>query len=215
MNATRGFSLMEVLAALALLAILLLGVYSGVRSTTLSVGHGSAVIARLDEVRGGREFLRRQLSSATALPWKTVDDNVPVVFDGDATHVRFVSTLPGYLGKLGPQVIEIMLADDGKEGHSLEAHLSPLPGSQSRLVAGAQDVLLTRVRSLHIRYARRGSAVWQEQWSEPMVLPGVVEISVVPEEGADGWPPLLVAPRQDPDAVNVRGAARRLSESVQ
>jgi general secretion pathway protein J len=214
MNATRGFSLMEVLAALALLAILLLGVYSGVRSTTLSVGHGSAVIARLDEVRGAREFLRRQLSSATALPWKMTDDDMPVVFDGDGTHVRFVSTLPGYLGKLGPQVIEITLADDGEEGHSLEVRLSPLPGSQSKVVAGAQDVLLTHVRSLHIRYAHRDSPVWEDHWNEPMVLPGAVEISVVPEEGGDGWPPLLVAPRQDPDAVNVRGAARRLLGST-
>lgn len=214
MKVARGFSLMEVLAALALLAILLLGVYSGVRSTTVSVSHGSSVIARLDEVRAAREFLRRQLSSATALPWKVLDEKVPVVFEGDSTHVRFVSTLPGYLGKLGPQVIEIKLADDGEEGHTLEAHLAPLPGSQSTVVAGAQDVLLTRVRSLHVRYARRGSSAWQDQWNEPMALPGAIEISVVPEEGSDVWPPLLVAPRQDPGAVNVREAARRLPDVV-
>jgi general secretion pathway protein J len=213
MNVARGFSLMEVLAALALLAILLLGVYSGVRSTTLSVGHGSAVIARLDEVRGAREFLRRQLSSATALPWKISDENVPVVFEGDGTHVRFVSTLPGYLGKLGPQVIEIALADDDDGGQGLEAHLSPRPGSQLTVAAGAQDVLLPHVRSLRVRYARRGSPTWQDRWNEPMVLPGAVEISVVPEEGSDAWPPLVVAPRQDPDAVDVRSAARRLPDA--
>jgi general secretion pathway protein J len=213
MNASRGFSLMEVLAALALLALLLLAVYSGVRSTTLTVGHGSSVIARLDEVRGAREFLRRQLSSATALPWKLLDERTPIVFEGDATHLRFVSTLPGYLGKLGPQVIEVRLTEDGKDGRALEANLSPLPGSPSTVIDGAQDSLLTRVRSLRVRYARRGSSAWQEQWNEPMVLPGAIEISVVPEEGSDAWPPLVVAPRQDPDAVNVRGAARRLMDA--
>lgn len=214
MKLARGFSLMEVLAALALLAILLLGVYSGVRSTTLSVSHGSSVIERLDEVRGAREFLRRQLSSATALPWKMLDEKVPVVFEGDGTHLRFVSTLPGYLGKLGPQVIEVTLGDDDKEGHELEARLSPLPGNQSTVTAGVQDVLLTRVRSLHVRYAPRGSAAWQDQWTDPMVLPGAIEISVVPEEGSDAWPVLVVSPRQDPDAVNVRGAARNLPDFV-
>lgn len=212
MKVERGFSLMEVLAALALLAILLLGVYSGVRSTTLSVSHGSSVIARLDEVRAAREFLRRQLSSATALPWKVLAENVPVVFEGDSTHVRFVSTLPGYLGKLGPQVIEIRLSVEGEEGKTLEARLSPLPGSQSTVVVGAEDILLTRVRSLHLRYARRGSLAWQDQWNEPMALPGAVEITVVPEEGSDTWPPMLVTPRQDPNAVNVRSAARRLPD---
>jgi general secretion pathway protein J len=210
----RGFSLMEVLASLALLAILLLVVYSGVRSTTLSVGRGSAVIARLDEIRGAREFLRRQLSSATALPWKVGGENVPVVFEGDDTHIRFVSTLPGYLGKLGPQMIELTLADDGEEGHALEVHLSPRSGGQSAVTAGTQEVLLTRVRSLHVRYARRGSSAWQDHWNEPMVLPGALEITVVPEEDRDAWPPLVVAPRQDPDAVDVRGAARRLPEAV-
>jgi general secretion pathway protein J len=213
-NVARGFSLMEVLAALALLAILLLGVYSGVRSTTLSVSHGSAVIARLDEIRGAREFLRRELSSATALPWKVSDGNVPVVFEGDETHMRFVSTLPGYLGKLGPQLIEITLAPEGEEGHSLDARLSPRSHGQPTITAGAGDVLLTRVRSLRIRYARRGSTEWQDHWHEPMALPGAVEITVMTEEGRDGWPPLLVAPRQDPDAVDVRGAARRLSDAV-
>jgi len=210
MNVARGFSLMEVLAALALLAILLLGVYSGVRSTTLSVSHGSSVIARLDEVRGAREFLRRQLSSATALPWKMRDDNVPVVFEGDGTHLRFVSTLPGYLGKLGPQLVEITLADDGRDGRELEARLSPLPGRQSTVTTGAQDALLSHVRSIRLRYAARGTSAWQDRWNEPMTLPGAIEISVVPEEGSDAWPPLVVAPRQDPDAVNVRGAARSL-----
>lgn len=210
MKVARGFSLMEVLAALALLAILLLGVYSGVRSTTLSVSHGSSVIARLDEVRGAREFLRRQLSSATALPWKMRDDNVPVVFEGDGTHLRFVSTLPGYLGKLGPQLVEITLADDGRDGRELEARLSPLPGRQSTVTTGAQDALLSHVRSIRLRYAARGTSAWQDRWNEPMTLPGAIEISVVPEEGSDAWPPLVVAPRQDPDAVNVRGAARSL-----
>lgn len=214
MNATRGFSLMEVLAALALLAILLLGVYSGVRSTTLSVGHGSSVIARIDEARGAREFLRRQLSSATALPWKVLDGNVPVVFEGDGSRLRFVSALPGYLGKLGPQVIEVALGDDGGEGRSLQARLSPLPGSQAAVIAGAHDVLLARVRSLTLRYARRGSSAWEDRWNDPMELPGSIEITVVPEEGADAWPPLIVAPRQDPDAVNVRGAALHLPDFV-
>lgn len=210
MNAERGFSLMEVLAALALLALLLLGVYSGVRSTTLSVSHGSSVIARLDEVRGAREFLRRQLSSATTLPWKLLDSGVPLAFEGDTRHLRFVSTLPGYLGKLGPQVIEITLANDDNDGHELQARLSPLPGSQSTVTAGAQDVLLSHVRSLHVRYAAHGTSAWQDQWNQPAALPGAIEITVVPEEGSDAWPPLVVAPRQDPDAVNVLSAARSL-----
>jgi general secretion pathway protein J len=124
----RGFSLLEVLAALALLAILLLVVYSGVRSTTLSVSRGSASVARLDEVRAAREFLRREVASATALPWKIDEANNPTTFEGDAESFHFVAVLPGYLGKLGPQVIAVsrMAGDDGD--NDLGVTLSPLRG---------------------------------------------------------------------------------------
>lgn len=215
MKRVAGFSLLEVLAALALLAILLLGVYSGVRSTTLATGHGSAAIARLDEVRGAREFLRRQLASATALPWTFVGDGIPQVFEGDAHHMRFVATLPGYLGKLGPQVIEVVLADDERGGQELQARFKPLPNSQSKVADGAQDVLLSHVRTLRLRYAARRAGVWQERWATPMVLPAAVEISLEPAEGDAAWPPLVVALRQDPEAVNVRAAARRLPDHAQ
>jgi general secretion pathway protein J len=214
MNRSRGFSLLETLAALALLGVLLLGVYSGVRSTTLSVSHGSSSIARLDELRGAREFLRRGLSSATALPWKIGEGNMPIVFEGDVTRLRFVSVLPGYLGKLGPQVIEVALTADGERGQALEARLEPLPGTQMKTVAGTREFLVTHVRSLSVRYARRDSPVWLDRWPDPIALPGAVEITVVPEEGKEAWPPLVVAPRQDPDAVNVRMAAFRLPDAT-
>ncbi|UPG92946.1 prepilin-type N-terminal cleavage/methylation domain-containing protein [Luteibacter aegosomatissinici] len=215
MNYARGFSLLETLAALALLGLVLLGVYSGVRSTTVSVGRGATSVARLDEMRGAREFLRRSLSSATALPWRWNEAGVPVVFEGDARHLRYVSVLPGYLGKLGPQVIDVALGKPevaGQPGQELQVSLAPLPTSHAKTVEGTQEVLVQRVRGLSVRYAARGSAQWQDQWNDAANLPGAIEIRAVPEEGEDGWPPLVIAPRQDRDAVNVRGAASHLPD---
>ena len=58
----RGFTLLEVLGALALFAILLLGVYSGVRTATHTVHSGEASIQRMDEVRSAQQFLRREIA---------------------------------------------------------------------------------------------------------------------------------------------------------
>jgi general secretion pathway protein J len=211
----RGFSLLEVLAALALLAILLLGVYSGVRSTTLSVSRGSANVARLDEIRAAREFLRRELASATALPWKLDGQGKPVAFEGDGKTFRFVSVLPGYLGKLGPQVIALKPVIDPVGGDNLAVTLAPLPLTHAPMLAATEETLLAHVRSVRFRYLRRGATAWQDRWTDTAALPAAVEIVVVPAEGDGAWPPLVVAPRQDPHAVNTLGASRSLAWSPQ
>ena len=48
---TAGFTLLEVLASLVLLALLLVGVYSGLRTAIHSVRSGTAAVARIDQIR--------------------------------------------------------------------------------------------------------------------------------------------------------------------
>lgn len=83
MRRARGFSLMEVLAALALLTIVLLGVYSGISTATRIVRSGSDAIERMDEIRSAQSFLRSELAQALVIPFGQTDDGDPVVFSGD------------------------------------------------------------------------------------------------------------------------------------
>jgi general secretion pathway protein J len=199
---------LEVLAALALLAILLLCVYSGVRSATLSVGRGSAAVARIDEIRGAREFLRREIASATALPWKLDAQGVPVVFEGDTMGFTFVSVLPGYLGTLGPQVIRVAFTDKG----NLAVWLSPLPTSQQSMDYGEPEPIMASVRHISVRYAKRGVPGWVNRWDDPAELPASIEVQLDAEEGSAAWPVLVLVPRQGAGAVNVRAAAISLQQ---
>ena len=101
-RATRaqGFTLLEVLASLALLGLLMLGVYAGVRIATRSVHAGNARIERLDQVRSAQQLLRRELAQALS---QTIDHDshgAPLVFQGTAHGLRYVAPLPGYLGYL-------------------------------------------------------------------------------------------------------------------
>jgi general secretion pathway protein J len=111
MTRTSGFSLLEVLAALALLALLLLGVYTGISSATHSVRSGDHAIERLDEIRSAQQFLRRELGEATALPWAVDAQGNPIAFTGDAHEMHYVAPLPGYLGRQGPQLQMLKLVD--------------------------------------------------------------------------------------------------------
>lgn len=206
----HGFTLLEVLAALALLALLLVGVYSGVRTATRSVQAGSAAVERLDAVRSAQQFLRRELAQAMTqqLAKNAIDE--PIFFRGTARSMSFVAPLPGYLGKLGPQAQTLELVDNGKGGQRLQIRFALLPPSGQPLAPGAPQVLLDDVRDGQFRYrgldARGRATDWRDDWPQGDHLPQLVRIELrLP--GTGYWPQLTVPLRVDASA-NQRQFAR-------
>lgn len=190
----RGFSLLEVLGALALLALLLLGVYSGVRTATRSVRSGSVAVERLDQLRSAQQFMRQELAQVEAVPQARDQNGDSIYFVGDAQSMRFVAPLPGYLGKLGPQLQEWKLVSNGKGGSRLEARFALLPPDGSAPKAlGEPEVLMDDVREGHFSYRtpdlpdQPGS--WQASWPDPRLLPRVVRVDLK-LDGLHDWPRL-------------------------
>ncbi|HTP38715.1 MAG TPA: prepilin-type N-terminal cleavage/methylation domain-containing protein [Steroidobacteraceae bacterium] len=204
-GSSRGFTLLEVLGALALLALLLLGVYSGVRTATHAVRSGEAAIGRLDEVRSAQQFLRRELAQARAMALAHADNGDPLFFSGDAHQVKFVAPLPGYLGKLGPQLQQLKLVPNGKGGSRLEASFAIMPpdGGAPRAL-GEPEILVDHVRSGAFTYRSadtpQKAGEWRDQWNDVRAMPRIVRVALQLEDGTE-WP-LLDAPlRVDASAV--------------
>ena len=185
-----GFTLLEVLAAMVLLAFLLLGVYSGIRTATHAAHAGEAGIARFDQIRSAQRFLRSELAQAIARD----DRGQPVFFQGDTHEMRFVAPLPGYLGRFGPQLQQWRLVPDGHGGLQLEASFAILPpdGSAPRPLGDTQ-VLLGGIRSGGFQY--RGldlhgkPGAWQDDWTLATRLPSLVGIDLALADGR-AWPAL-------------------------
>jgi general secretion pathway protein J len=194
---------MEVLAALALLALLLVGVYSGIRTATHSVRAGSAAVERLDAVRSAQQFLRRELAQAMTQQLAKNDKDEAIFFKGDAHSMSFVAPLPGYLGKLGPQAQTLELVDNGKGGQRLEVRFALLPPGGQPLQAGPPQVLLDDVQEGGFRY--RGlddqgrAGAWRGDWPAGDRLPQLVRIELR-LAGTDYWPQLTVPLRVDASA---------------
>lgn len=203
MRRQAGFTLMEVLAALALLALLLVGVYSGIRTATHSVRAGSAAVERLDAVRSTQQFLRRELEQAMTEQLAANDKDEAIFFKGDAHTMSFVAPLPGYLGKLGPQAQTLRLVDNGKGGQRLEVSFALLPPDGKPLKSGAPQVLLEDVHTGSFHY--RGldpqghPGAWRDDWPEGDRLPQLVRIDLA-LDGTVDWPQLVVPLRVDASA---------------
>ena len=147
-RACHGFTLLEVLASLVLLALLMVGVYSGIRTASVSARAGSAMIERSDQIRAAQQFVRRELAQAMAQPLARNRQGEPLVFFGSAREMRYIAPLPGYLGRLGPQLQRLQLVDDGAGGLRLELSLALLPpdgGAPQAL--GETQILLDHIRA--------------------------------------------------------------------
>lgn len=211
MKRVAGFTLLEVLASLVLLALLLVGVYSGIRTATQSVRSGTAAIDRIDQIRSAQQFLRRELAQSLTQPIGQTDDGEPIYFIGNAREMRYLAPLPGYLGKLGPQLQRLQLVDDGHGGLRLELSLALLPpDGQSPQPVGEPQVLLDHIKDGSFSYRgvdAQGAAVpWSGTWADGRLLPQLVSIKLQ-ALGNVGWPQLDVPLRVNP----VQTVLRRMS----
>lgn len=209
MSDQRGFTLLEVLGALALLALLLVGVYGGVRSAIHGVRSGSAAIARVDEIGSAQRFLRSELAQALAQPIDRNDQGQPVYFSGSEHEMRYAAPLPGYLGKLGSQLQVLRLVSDGKGTSRLELSLALLPpDGQPPKPLGEPQVLLDHVKAGSFGYRGRDAQnkvlPWADSWADGQRLPQLVRVRLQLQGGYD-WPELDVPLRVDASAVVGRG----------
>lgn len=209
MKRMAGFTLLEVLASLVLMALLLVGVYSGVRTAVHSVHSGTRAVERVDQIRSAQQFLRRELAQSLAQPISHTDKGESIYFEGGARQMRYVAPLPGYLGKLGPQLQTLRLVDNDDGSQRLELGLAILPpDGQPSKPLGEPQVLLDHIHAGGFSYRGRDpkgqDSGWAAAWDDGRRLPLLVRIRLQPQ-GRYGWPQLTVPLRVDPGAGQAQG----------
>jgi general secretion pathway protein J len=218
---SRGFTLLEVMMVILLLALLLAGAYSGITSAARSMRSGEAIIERIDKVRTVQEFLRHQLSRALPFPYNQPPGRNPAltqvqrdIFSGDSKFMRFVAPMPGYLSRGGAYVQTLQLVS-GEDGLQL-VFTSALLNGFDLDKGGAADPASTVVLLDHIRdgkFSYRGLdeqgqlTNWSDAWPDATSTPLMVNIDLNLVAGRVGWPALSIPLMMDASAKRNPGAA--------
>ena len=191
----RGFTLLEVLLAMALLAAGLAIGFAMVRAVGAIGGRSEAMAERNEATRAAEGFLRQRLVSALPIVYSRDADSGRVLrFTGDARHMEFVADLPDYLGRGGPHLHRIAFTDD----HRLVVSFALVLAGQVFEEGSPRppDPLAEGLRSLRFRYRGPDAAgrlgPWQDEWKASDRLPLLVAMQVQDGQGRD-WPDLVVA----------------------
>jgi general secretion pathway protein J len=190
-----GFTLLELLVALAVLGLLLVGLAQGVRA---GLALWRAQQGRLDQTAdldAGARVLRNLLSGMTALAPQEATGDAAAQAGGEADRLIFVGDLPTGLG--ATRLADVMLA---ARGGRLVLLWRPHRHEQSfvTLPAPIETELIGGVARLELAYwlpaAPNRPAGWQTRWDDPR-LPELIRLRLAfPAGDRRHWPDLVTAP---------------------
>lgn len=192
----RGFTLLEVLIAITLLALLIAMAFGTLRGAIGITHSGERVVTWTNQTRTVQEFLRRQLSHAMAIPFERMEDvGENLVFVADRDTLRFVAPMPGHLANGGPHVQWITVS--GGELLFDHAQLNGYDPDDPKANNPREPVLLMAgIASAHFEYRgldENGElGEWSRDWDNVQQLPLLVRLDVEFEQEGRVWPDLEI-----------------------
>ncbi|MBK1694766.1 general secretion pathway protein GspJ [Chromatium weissei] len=109
----HGFTLVELLIALALISLITLLLFSGLRLGSRAWEAVDSTAEHTGELRLAQSFLLRVFSQAQ-LATVTLEEKVVTVFGGDSTHLEFAAPLSEHVGIAGRYALRLTLEKQSK-----------------------------------------------------------------------------------------------------
>lgn len=192
-----GFTLVEVLLAIVLLASGLALGFATLRAATATVERGETMAARSERMRAVEGFLRRRLASALPIAFaRDAETGDTLRFVGEPDRIRFVADLPDYLGRGGPHLHDVAVVGEGTDAALAVSFTMVLAGETiAEDAPRPPEPLVEGLTGLRIRYRgldEDGSMEWLDAWDAHDSLPLQVSIEIESAQGGT-WPPLVVA----------------------
>ncbi|MFT5175107.1 MAG: general secretion pathway protein J, partial [Gammaproteobacteria bacterium] len=163
-----GFTLLEVIVAIALFALIMGIVYSGFSTAVRAYDAAERRVDEIERVRVVSAFIRRSVGGAHALAI-AVRREWTLQFDGAPQRLRYIADLPGYVGLGGVHEVVLELASNGAQ-HELVMRRRPLAFNRIGEIEGEYEtrVLAERISGFSMRFYGRmdddEAPDWHEHW---------------------------------------------------
>ena len=192
-----GFTLVELLIAIALFGLILTGLYSGLRMATRASDAGEAHATDNDELRAVMGFLRFELNQVYPLVFS--DESADrVIFEGEPDRLMFVARLPQHRGVEGAYLISLVADQD----RLVLRYRLTKPDRQYLFESGdtgKEVVVVPGVENVGFSYyGKRGrTARFYSRWDDPERLPKLLRMRIRPKGRGVNWPDLIVPIRAE------------------
>ncbi len=194
--AQRGFTLVEVLIALVLIAMLMLLLTAAMRSMGQTETAIQERVEQAEDYRAAVNFLRDVLGEVSARPLVQSVANgkaPPAFFQGQANELVWIGVMPARYGVGGRHYMRLAVEQGG-----LMLYFAPWNGAATFSAWGTADkrLLVADVSGFGLAYQDARTGQWLDRWppedvSRRLSLPSAVQVDL--QSDVLVWPSLVVA----------------------
>jgi general secretion pathway protein J len=182
---TAGFTLLELLVAIAVLGLLSLSIARGLSLGSGAWGRAHTRTSQAERLRDTTRLLRQLVAGAIPAFASSAPDDRTIAFAGTPEELRLVTRLPPSAGTPATVAARLFLQD----GALILAWRLDLPRSDGDgTLPETRQVIAQNIAALKFAYA----APWQPQWLGQTKLPALVSIAIEDnDEPHTQWPPIV------------------------
>ncbi len=192
MRRQRGFTLLEVVLALTLLAAMLGLAFGGLSFALRGWDSGGAAGQRAVDLQLAQNFLRRELAEVFPMRWKD-PAKLRVAFEGDAQGMKFVSTRAAGASSGGLSLVGLDVVQGSEPRNRDLVMRRTLADEKAKdfepLRAGKPTLLVANVDAVAFAYFGAENDFldpkWHSEWTFAGRIPQMVRVQVKTGEGVE------------------------------
>ena len=172
----RGFTLLELVIAITLVATILLVISGAVRLAYRSMGTGERKMESLERFRSSLTVIDSQIQSGIPLAYE--DNGVQrLYFEGSRSSLKFATNYSIWSGRSGYVIVQYMISPDQNGKLTMYASENVIGTAAKR-----QTMLLAGLDQMYFEYFSRDiieEGQWIDQWTDDLKPPEMIRLRLL------------------------------------